>query len=222
MLRCRSTRSTRRRGRSGGGPGRQGRNGARTLLPALHALRPEETRSRGAAIQHARPKLVGDHATGPVRARGAEGPVRRRPLKREASTGAPPVTATARRCTAPPGRAARQGRAGSPRRTPRRATTGWRWRGNGSDRPDFGGFGRCSTRSRAEDGPAGRSRATATDCQERPTLTAGDGSPPIRGVATGLPTGRRRGNPRFRTSGAPARTRRDSACARRWRSVGWS
>ena len=37
--------------------------------------------------------------------------------------------------------------------TPRRAKTGRRWRGNGSDRPDFGDFDRCTTRSWAEYGP---------------------------------------------------------------------
>ena len=38
-------------------------------------------------------------------------------------------------------------------KTPRCAGTGRRWRGNGSDRPDFGDFDRCTTRSWAEYGP---------------------------------------------------------------------
>ena len=38
-------------------------------------------------------------------------------------------------------------------KTPRRARTGRRWRGNGSDRSDFGDFDRCTTRSWAKYGP---------------------------------------------------------------------
>ncbi len=57
--------------------------------------------------------------------------------------------------------------------------------------------------------------------QGHPTLTARDGPPPIRGVATVLPTGRRRVRPAIPHVRNP-RTRHDAARARRWRSVGWS
>ena len=54
--------------------------------------------------------------------------------------------------------------------------------------------------------------------QEHPTLTVRDGSPPILGATTVLPTGRRRVRPTIPPVRSP-RTRHDSACARRWRSV---
>ncbi len=57
--------------------------------------------------------------------------------------------------------------------------------------------------------------------QEPPTLTARDGSLPVRGVATVLPTGPRRVRPTIPHVRSP-RTRHDAACARRWPSVGWS
>ena len=57
--------------------------------------------------------------------------------------------------------------------------------------------------------------------QGHPTPTARDGPPPIRGVATVLPTGRRRVSPTMPHVRSP-RTRHDSACARRWRRAGWS
>ena len=57
--------------------------------------------------------------------------------------------------------------------------------------------------------------------QGHPTLTARNGPPPIRGVATVLPTGRRRVRPTIPPVRSP-KTRLDSAGARRRRSVGWS
>ena len=57
--------------------------------------------------------------------------------------------------------------------------------------------------------------------QGHPTLTARDGPPPIRGVAIVLPTGRRHVRPTIPHVWS-RRTRHDSVCARRGRSVGWS
>ena len=47
----------------------------------------------------------------------------------------------------------------------RRAGTGRRWRGNSSDRPDFGDFDRRTTRSGAEYGPGRRQRNFYDGCQ---------------------------------------------------------
>ena len=70
--------------------------------------------------------------------------------------------------------------------------------------------------------PPGVSTVLPPGPQGHPTLTARDGSPPIRGGATVLPTGQRRARPTIPPVRSPDRTRRDSAGARRWRSVGWS
>ena len=64
-------------------PARQhGRNRPRALLPAVHAVRTEEARGRGAVVQQPRAELVGDHPPGSFRPGRAGGTVRRRMMIR--------------------------------------------------------------------------------------------------------------------------------------------
>ena len=56
--------------------GSQGRDRPRAGLPALHALRAQEARGRGAVLQRPRAELAGDHPAGPRR-RQAASPARR-------------------------------------------------------------------------------------------------------------------------------------------------
>ena len=69
------SRRRRRSGRACRKARQQGRDCARTCLPALHPLRTQETRGRGAVLQRARTELAGDLAPRP---RGWQSQPRRR------------------------------------------------------------------------------------------------------------------------------------------------